>query len=150
MREVAVLSKKISSEDFANDQGIISITRQFDYWGDVETEIMILCFGDESLCLGYRDAKFYEDIYIGDHIDFRATLLESGNTSRTIKLETFKVATPTWRIEGKECSPNAMTYFDEPKLIAEGVSKLVVKKQLQRGVQPDGIVNDPWVEVDMW
>src|SRR5699024_10422108 len=120
-----ILNKKITTEDFANDQGIISITRQFDYWGDVETEIMILCFGDESLCLGYHDAEFYEDIYIGDHIDFKATLLQSGNTSRTIQLETYKVATPTWRLGNKNVSKNEVTFFEKPKLIGKGMSVLV-------------------------
>lgn len=147
MRETTVLSKKITTEDFANDEGIISITRQFDYWGDAETEIMILCFGDESLCLGYHDCKFYEDIYVGDFIDFKATLLKSGNTSRTIKLETFKVATPTWRL-GKSEDKNEITFFDEPKLISEGTSILVVKKELQRGVQPDGEIKDPFMDLD--
>lgn len=148
MRETAVLHKKITTEDFANDLGIISITRQFDYWGDVETEIMILCFGDESLCLGYHDAEFYEDVYLGDHVEFKATLLESGNTSRTIRLETYKVATPTWRLDPK-ADKALVTYFDEPKLIAKGTSILVVKKDLQRGVQPDGEIVNPWRELNL-
>lgn len=149
MRTVAELHKKITTEDFANEQGIISITRQFDFWGDAETEIMILCFGDESLCLGYYDCKFDEDIYVGDHILFRATLIKSGNTSRTIQLETFKEATPTWRIKGEGVSKNEITYFDEPKKIASGTSVLVVKKEQHRGEQPDGIVKNPWRELEL-
>jgi 3-aminobutyryl-CoA ammonia-lyase len=141
------LSKKITTEDFANAQDIISITRQFDYWGDVETEIMILCFGDESLCRGYNNAKFYEDIYIGDQIDFKATLIKSGNTSRTVKLETYKVATMAKRLGKEDVSATEVIYFDEPKLIAEANSTLVVRKEQQRGIQPDGIVKDPWREV---
>ncbi len=147
MRKSAFLNKKISTEDFANDQGIISITRQFDYWGDAETEVMILETGDESLCLGYHDCEFFEDIYVGDFVEFRATLLKGGNTSRTIGLETYKIATPTWRIE-EGADKSLMTYFDEPKLVGKGTSILVVKKELQRGVQPDGTVKDPWKEIE--
>ncbi|AYD40497.1 beta-alanyl-CoA:ammonia lyase [Clostridium fermenticellae] len=149
MRETAVLNKKISTEDFANDRGIINVTRQFDYWGDVETEIMILCFGDESLCLGYHNAEFYEDVYLGDYLEFKATLIKSGNTSRTIRLETYKIATPTWRINKGNVPKELMTYFEKPKLIAEATSILVVKKELQRGEQPDGIIRDPWREVKL-
>ncbi len=148
MRETAVLNKKITTEDFANDQGIISITRQFDYWGDVETEIMILCFGDESLCLGYHDAEFFEDVYLGDYLAFKATLIKSGTTSRTIKLETYKMATPTWRLD-PSADKKLMTYYEEPKLISQGTSILVVKKELQRGVQPDGTVKDAWRELEL-
>lgn len=148
MRNTAILSKKITTEDFANSQDIISITRQFDYWGDAETEVMILCFGDESLCLGYNNAKFYEDIYIGDQIDFKATLIKSGNTSRTIKLETYKIATMAKRLEKENSSAIEMVYFDKPKLIAEASSVLVVRKEQHRGVQPDGIVQDPWRELE--
>ncbi|MHC1761215.1 MAG: beta-alanyl-CoA:ammonia lyase [Negativicutes bacterium] len=147
MRETAVLSKKISTEDFANALDIISVTRQFDYWGDVETEIMILCFGDESLCRGYYNAKFYEDIYLGDQIDFKATLIKSGNTSRTVKLETYKVATMAKRLGKENASDYEMVYFEEPKLIADSISILVVRKERHRGVQPDGIIQNPWREV---
>jgi 3-aminobutyryl-CoA ammonia-lyase len=148
MRETAVLSKKITTEDFANALDIISVTRQFDFWGDVETEVMILCFGDESLCRGYYDAKFYEDIYVGDQIDFKATLIKSGNTSRTIKLETFKVATLAKRLGNAAVSGSGMVYFDQPKLIAESISILVVRKEQQRGTQPDGTVKNPWRELE--
>jgi 3-aminobutyryl-CoA ammonia-lyase len=148
MRETSVLSLKITTADGANQEGIISIGRQFDFWGDAETEIMILNDGDESLCLGYNDVRFYEDIYVGDQIDFKATLVKVGNTSRTLKLETFKVATPAKRIGKEDAKDSDMHYYDEPKLIAEGNVVLVVKKELQRGRQPDGIVKDPWKEIE--
>ena len=42
-----------------------------------------------------------------------------------------------------------MHYFEEPKLISEGTVVLVVKKELQRGEQPDSAVIDPWRELDL-
>lgn len=58
MRKTAVLSYKMTQADLARPDGTIPIGRQFDFIGDVETELMILHDGDESLCLGYRDVHF--------------------------------------------------------------------------------------------
>lgn len=148
MRKTSVLSLKITTADAANHEGIISVGTQFDYWGDAETELMILNDGDESLCLGYNDVHFYEDIYVGDQIEFKATLVKAGNSSRTVKLETFKIATPGNRINLKDAKDSDMHYYDEPKLIAEGNVILVVRKQVQRGRQPNGIIKDPWAEIE--
>lgn len=41
-----------------------------------------------------------------------------------------------------------MVWFDEPVLCTEGNVRLVVKKHLQRGEQPDGAVIDPWRHLD--
>ncbi|MCR2043008.1 beta-alanyl-CoA ammonia-lyase [Anaerosalibacter massiliensis] len=147
MRDTSVLSYKITTADGANQEGIISVGRQFDFWGDAETELMILNDGDESLCLGYKDVHFYDDIYVGDQIEFKATMARIGNTSRTLKLETFKIATPSKRIGIKDAKDSDMYYYDEPKLISEGSVVLVVRKELQRGRQPDGIIRNPWKEI---
>ncbi|NSJ92905.1 beta-alanyl-CoA:ammonia lyase, partial [Coprococcus sp. MSK.21.13] len=58
MRKEAILSYKMTPEDGNNLGDVIPVGRQLDFWGDAETELMILVDGDESLCLGYNDAKF--------------------------------------------------------------------------------------------
>lgn len=144
MRKVSVLSYNMTYADGANQDGLIPVGRQFDFIGDVETEEMILVDGDESLCLGYHNVTCYKDVYVGDMIDFKATLTKVGNTSRDCHIEVFKLATPAFR-EGKtDCKPGDMIWFDEPVLCTEGDVRLIVKKHLQRGEQPDGAVNDFW------
>ena len=147
MRREAFLSYNMTMADANNAEGIVPIGRQFDFIGDVETELMILNDGDESLCLGYDDVKFFEDVYVGDMLNFKATMLNIGNTSRTCLIQTFKVATKAKRLGIEGAKDSDIFYYDEPKLITEGKVTLVVKKHLQRGVQPDGIVNDPWFEI---
>ncbi|MBV1821321.1 hypothetical protein KUA25_25080, partial [Bacteroidales bacterium MSK.15.36] len=73
MRKEAILSYKMTPEDGNNLGDVIPVGRQLDFWGDAETELMILVDGDESLCLGYNDAKFYHEIYVGDQLDIKAT-----------------------------------------------------------------------------
>ena len=148
MRKEAILSYKMTPEDGNNLGDVIPVGRQLDFWGDAETELMILVDGDESLCLGYNDAKFYHEIYVGDQLDIKATLVKVGNTSRTCKLETYKVATPARKNGRLDADEREVDHLKTPILCAEGYSVLVVKKNLQRGVQPSGIVKDPWKEVE--
>ena len=148
MRKVSYLSYKMTTSDANSPDGIVPIGRQFDFIGDVETEQMILNDGDESLCLGYDNVRFFEEVYVGDQLDFKATMIKVGNTSRQCLIQTFKVATPAVRAGVKDAKPGDMVYFDEPKLITEGKVTLVVKKHLQRDVQPDGIVKDPWAPIE--
>lgn len=147
MRKVSVLSYNMTTADAANQDGMIPVGRQFDFIGDVETEEMILVDGDESLCLGYENVVCHKDVFVGDMIDFKATLTNVGNSSRDCRVEVFKLATPAFR-EGKEnCKPGDMVWFKEPQLCSEGNVRLVVKKHLQRGEQPDGVVENPWREL---
>lgn len=147
-RKVSYLSYNMTTSDAGNPDGLIPFGRQFDFIGDVETEQMILNDGDESLCLGYHDVKIYKDVYVGDMMEYKATMTHVGNTSRDCKIEVFKLATPAYR-EGKtNCKEGDMVWFDKPILCTEGNVRLVVKKHLQRGEQPDGTVIDPWRELE--
>lgn len=147
VRRQAVLSYNMTTADEADELGRIPIGRQFDFIGDVETELMILNDGDESLCLGYHDVEFFEDIYVGDMVDFTAEMVKIGNTSRTCRIASYKVATLAKNID-PSAKEDEMIYFDEPKLVSEGTVILVVRKELQRGHQPSGEVKDPWFEIE--
>lgn len=144
MREETVLNYKMTPADANNLGEIVHSGRILDIWGDAETELMILHDGDESLCVGYKDVKFYYDLYVGDQVDFKASLFKVGNTSRTCKLEVYKIATPSIRNGKKDAAPNDVDVLNPPILCAEGYSTLVVKKELQRGGQPDGIIKNEW------
>lgn len=148
MRKVSYLSYNMTTADANNPDGIVPVGRQFDFIGDVETEEMILVDGDESLCLGYEDVKIYQDVYVGDMMESKATLTHIGNTSRDCRIEVFKLATPAYRAGKEDYKPGDMVWFDEPVLCTEGNVRLVVKKHLQRGEQPDGAVIDPWRHLD--
>ena len=57
-------------------------------------------------------------------------------------------STPAYRAGKEDYKPGDMVWFDEPVLCTEGNVRLVVKKHLQRGEQPDGAVIDPWRHLD--
>ena len=147
-RKVSYLSYNMTTADANNPDGLVPFGRQFDFIGDVETEQMILNDGDESLCLGYTDVEILQDVYVGDMMEYKATMTHVGNTSRDCLIEVFKLATPVERTGKKDCKPGDMVWFDEPVLCSKGNVRLVVKKYLQRGEQPDGLVSDPWRELE--
>ena len=99
MRKVSYLSYTMTTADANNPDGIVPVGRQFDFIGDVETEEMILVDGDESLCLGYTGVEVYKDVYVGDMMEYKATLTHIGNTSRDCHIEVFKLATPAYEKE---------------------------------------------------
>lgn len=147
MRTTAVLSYNMCTTDSNDPFGIVPVGRLLEFIGDVETEIVILHDGDESLALGYNDVKVYEEVYVGDQIDFKASLIKAGNTSREILMEVFKVATTAERAGKVGAHPQEMVWFDTPKLVMDGKVILIVGKDRQRGTQPDGVVNNPWREL---
>lgn len=148
MRTVSILDRNLSSTDACTPDGIVHYGRLFDIAGDAETEVLILNDGDESLALAYNDVEILEEIYVGDMIQFRSDLTKIGNTSRHTTCEVYKLATPASRAGIAEPLPGDMIWLEEPQLIARFKCVLVVKSELQRGVQPDGIVPDPWYELD--
>lgn len=148
MRRESVLCYNMTTADSNNLEGVIPVGRQFDFWGDAETELMILNDGDESLCLGYKNVKFFDSMYVGDQMNFKATLIKVGNSSRTCKVQSFRVATSAKRIGIEGAREGDLFYFDEPELIGEGTVTLVVRKHLQRGAQPDGLIEEPWIDIE--
>lgn len=148
MRKEVFLSYTMTTADANKVDGVVSVGRQFDFLGDAETELMILRDGDESLCLGYDEIKFYDDVYAGDHMNYHGTLLKEGNTSRLVLVQAFKLATPAARLGIKGAKPTDLVWFDEPRLVSEGTVTMVVRKEKQRGWQPDGTVKDPWRDLD--
>ena len=144
MRTTAVLHYNMSTADSNDPFGIVPVGRLLEFIGDVETEIVILHDGDESLALGYNGVKVYEEVYVGDQIDFKASLLKAGNTSREILMEVWKVSTTAARAGKAGAHPEEMVYYDRPRLVMDGRVILIVAKDRQRGAQPDGIVGNPW------
>lgn len=147
-RKVSYLSYNITTADASSVDGIVPVGRQFDFIGDVETEQMILNDGDESLCLGYTDVEILEDVYVGDMMEYKATMTHVGNTSRDCIIEAYKLATPLSRIGKQDVKTGDMFWYEQPLLCLKGNVRLVVKKHLQRGEQADGIVKDPWRELE--
>lgn len=124
--------------------GVVQPNKHLDIYGDVGTELCVLQDGDESLFAGYEDVQFLSPVYEGDYIEARGRVIKLGNSSRTCEFETYKVATPARRNGKPDAAENDMDILDPPVLVARAIGTLVVKKACQRGVQPEGVVENPW------
>ena len=148
MRTVSILDLNLSTADASTPDGIVHFGRFFDIGGDAETEAVIMNDGDESLSLNYNNIELLEPMYVGDMMQFRSYITHVGNTSRDFVIEAYKVATPASRAGVENARPGDMVWFDEPRLVAKETCRAVVKKEAQRGRQPDGVVEDPWFDVE--
>jgi 3-aminobutyryl-CoA ammonia-lyase len=138
----------MTTAEAANPRGVVPVGKLFDFLGDAETEILVLYDGDESLCISYEDVEIYEEVYIGDHLEFHAELESVGNSSRRVRARIYKLATPAARVHSAGAKEGDMIWFDAPKLVFQSVGTFIVTKERQRGAQPDGVVKNPWRTLD--
>jgi len=138
----SVLRYRMNKGHYAG--GVVQPNIHLDIYGDVGTELCVLQDGDESLFASYENVEFLAPVYEGDYIEARGRIVKVGNSSRRCEFETYKVATPARRNGKPDAAESDVDVLDPPVLVASAVGTLVVKKPLQRGVQPSGVVKNRW------
>ena len=97
------------------------------FFGDVATELAILCDGDEGLLVGYESVEFLAPLYAGDFVEATGRITKIGRTSRRIEFEARKVITA-----GRDISDSAADMLETPTVVARAVGTTVVKAERQR------------------
>ncbi|PLX19245.1 MAG: 3-aminobutyryl-CoA ammonia lyase, partial [Candidatus Muiribacterium halophilum] len=80
------------------------------------------------LFVAYDDVQFTAPVFAGDYIEAKGYIEKSGNSSRTMVFEAYKVITSA-KIEDQ---PSACDVLDEPVLVCKAHGTCVVPKDLQR------------------
>ncbi len=96
-------------------------------FGDIATELAILCDGDEGLLVGYESIEFLVPLYAGDFVEATGRITKIGHTSRRLEFEAYKVITPR-----RDISDSAADVLETPLLIGRAVGTTVVKVEQQR------------------
>ena len=96
-------------------------------FGDIATELAILCDGDEGLLVGYESIEFLAPLYAGDFVEATGRITNIGRTSRRLEFEAYKVITPR-----RDISESAADVLEAPLLIGRAVGTTVVKIEQQR------------------
>jgi 3-aminobutyryl-CoA ammonia-lyase len=96
-------------------------------FGDIATELAILCDGDEGLLAGYEKVELLAPIFAGDFVEVTGRITHVGRTSRRIEFEAYKVITPRLDI-----GPSAADVLAEPVLVGRAIGTTVVKADMQR------------------
>jgi 3-aminobutyryl-CoA ammonia-lyase len=96
-------------------------------FGDIATELAILCDGDEGLLAGYERIEFLAPLYAGDFVEVRGRITNIGRSSRRIEFEAWKVITAR-----RDISASAADVLSQPQLVGRAVGTTVVKAEMQR------------------
>ena len=96
-------------------------------FGDVATELLIENDGDEGLFRAYDNIEFLAPLYAGDYIEVYGELVSSGNTSRKMAFEAYKVITAR-----KDINESAADVLKKKVLVAKASGTCIVPKDKQR------------------
>jgi 3-aminobutyryl-CoA ammonia-lyase len=123
----STLRVRLSAHDAHYGGQLINGAHLLSLFGDIATELAILCDGDEGLLAGYEQVEFLAPIFAGDFIEATGRIMHVGNTSRRIEFEAYKVITPRLDI-----GPSAADALDTPVLVGRAIGTTVVKAEMQR------------------
>src|SRR5260370_9734148 len=131
MSESAELSAMIGVRLSANDAHyggqLVNGAHMLSLFGDLATELAIMCDGDEGLLVSYEKVEFLAPIYAGDFVEAVGRITKIGRTSRRIEFEARKVIAAR-----PDISDSAADVLEQPVIIGRAVGTTVVKAERQR------------------
>lgn len=123
----STIRMRMSASDAHYGGFLVNGAHMLSLFGDVATELAILCDGDEGLLVGYENIEFLAPIYAGDFIEATGRITRIGRTSRRIEFEARKVIAVR-----REINDSAADILEEPLLVGRAVGTTVVKTERQR------------------
>jgi 3-aminobutyryl-CoA ammonia-lyase len=131
MREEPEISAKIRVRMSANDAHyggqLVNGAHMLSLFGDVATELAIICDGDEGLLVSYENIEFLAPLYAGDFIEAYGRITKVGRSSRRMEFEARKVIAAR-----PDISDSAADVLAQPIVVGRAVGTTVVKAERQR------------------
>lgn len=127
----STLRVRMSAADAHYGGNLVEGAHVLKLFGDVATELAILCDGDEGLLAGYAKVELLAPVYAGDFIEATGRITRIGRTSRTIEFEARKVIQPR-----PDISDSAADILPTPIVVARATGTTVVRKERQRIPHP--------------
>lgn len=124
---VSTLRIRMGQEDAHYGGNLVEGARILKLFGDAITEVAIRTDGDEGLFVGYSDIKFHAPVYAGDFIEVTATVVKTGNTSRTVEFEARKVIASRYDV-----APSAADLLEQPLVVVTATGTTVIPKAHSR------------------
>src|SRR5579884_1662824 len=118
---------RLSASDAHYGGQLVNGAHLLSLFGDVATELAIICDGDEGLLVAYEKVEFLAPIFAGDYIEVTGHITRIGRTSRRLEFEAYKVISAR-----RDISDSAADVLDEPILIGRAIGTTVVKAERQR------------------
>ncbi len=100
------LRVRLSAHDAHYGGQLVNGAHLLSLFGDVATELAVLCDGDEGLLAGYERIEFLAPIFAGDFIEVTGRISKVGRTSRRLEFEAYNegksqtgVMLPVWLLK---------------------------------------------------
>lgn len=117
----------MSAKDAHYGGNLVDGAHMVHLFGDVATELLIKCDGDEGLFCAYDNIEFLAPVYAGDYIEVYGEIERIGNTSRAMKFEARKVV-----VARPDISASAADFLEEPIVVCRAHGTCVTPKDSQR------------------
>jgi 3-aminobutyryl-CoA ammonia-lyase len=131
MTEKTRLNAKIRVRMSANNAHyggqLVNGAHMLSLFGDVATELAIMCDGDEGLLVSYENVEFLAPLYAGDYIEAYGRITKIGRTSRRMEFEAQKVIAAR-----PDISDSAADVLEQPIIVGRAIGTTVVKAERQR------------------
>jgi 3-aminobutyryl-CoA ammonia-lyase len=123
----AMVRIRMSANDAHYGGQLVNGAHMLSLFGDVATELAIICDGDEGLLVSYENVEFLTPLYAGDYIEVYGRITRIGHTSRRMEFEARKVIAAR-----PDISDSAADVLDMPIIVGRAVGTTVVKADRQR------------------
>ena len=123
----STLRLRMSAKDAHYGGNLVDGAHMVHLFGDVATELLIKCDGDEGLFCAYDNIEFLAPTYAGDYIEAYGEITKIGNTSRQMKFEARKVI-----VSRKDINASAADFLEEPIVVARATGTCVTPKEFKR------------------
>src|SRR5438874_9737864 len=123
----AMVRVRMSATDAHYGGQLVNGAHMLSLFGDVATELAIICDGDEGLLVSYQSVEFLAPLFAGDFIEAYGRITRIGRTSRRMEFEARKVIAAR-----PDISDSAADVLDEPIIVGRAIGTTVVKADRQR------------------
>jgi 3-aminobutyryl-CoA ammonia-lyase len=123
----SLIRLRMGAEDAHYGGNLVDGAHMLRLFGDVATELLIKCDGDEGLFCAYDKVEFLAPVYAGEFIEAYGEIEKIGNTSRVMWFEARKVAIPR-----PDICASAADFLDEPVVVCRAHGTCVTPKDCQR------------------
>src|SRR6516225_6492123 len=123
----AMIRVRMSANDAHYGGQLVNGAHMLSLFGDVATELALMCDGDEGLLVSYENVEFLAPLYAGDYIEAYGRITKIGRTSRRMEFEARKVIAAR-----PDISDSAADVLERPIIIGRAVGTTVVKAERQR------------------
>ena len=126
----AMIRVRMSAHDAHYGGQLVNGAHMLSLFGDVATELAIMCDGDEGLLVSYESIEFLAPLFAGDYIEAYGRITRIGRTSRRMEFEARKVIAAR-----PEISDSAADVLDVPIIVGRAIGTTVVKAERQRNAR---------------